>query len=180
MSGKIKKIVRNSILLTLLIVLGKVSIPLSGIPFTLQLLMVFIICLISDVKDSITIILLYIVIGLLGAPIFALGGGFGYIYQPSFGFIVGFLLAPFPIAFIKKTLKIKNRLISFLIATLFSLIIDYIIGFVYALIIFNVKLDYHYSTLYIFEIVILPFIILDIIKCILASFTANRLINILK
>jgi biotin transport system substrate-specific component len=34
---------------------------------------------------------LYLAIGLIGLPIFAQGGGPGYILQPSFGFLVGFI-----------------------------------------------------------------------------------------
>jgi biotin transport system substrate-specific component len=35
--------------------------------------------------------LLYLTIGLIGLPIFAHGGGPGYILQPSFGFLAGFI-----------------------------------------------------------------------------------------
>ena len=35
----------------------------------------------------------YVLIGLVGVPIFALGGGFSYVLQPTFGYLLGFLAA---------------------------------------------------------------------------------------
>ena len=37
--------------------------------------------------------LLYVVLGLVGVPIFAAGGGFGYVFQPTFGFLLGLIPA---------------------------------------------------------------------------------------
>lgn len=33
----------------------------------------------------------YVLLGLVGVPIFALGGGFSYVLQPTFGFLVGLI-----------------------------------------------------------------------------------------
>jgi biotin transport system substrate-specific component len=35
----------------------------------------------------------YVVLGLVGLPIFALGGGLGYVFQPSFGFVLALIPA---------------------------------------------------------------------------------------
>lgn len=35
----------------------------------------------------------YVLIGLVGVPIFALGGGFSYVFQPTFGFLLGLIPA---------------------------------------------------------------------------------------
>ena len=35
----------------------------------------------------------YVLIGLVGIPIFALGGGFSYVFQPTFGFLLGLIPA---------------------------------------------------------------------------------------
>jgi biotin transport system substrate-specific component len=37
-------------------------------------------------------VLVYILLGLLGIPVFAEGGGPGYILQPTFGYLVAFVL----------------------------------------------------------------------------------------
>lgn len=33
----------------------------------------------------------YVVLGLVGLPIFTMGGGLGYVFQPSFGFLLGLI-----------------------------------------------------------------------------------------
>ena len=49
----------------------------------------------------------YVLIGLVGVPIFALGGGFSYIFQPTFGFLLGLIgkLAKRPLTFWRTALS---------------------------------------------------------------------------
>ena len=44
----------------------------------------------------------YVLIGLVGVPIFALGGGFSYIFQPTFGFLLGLIPCAYVIGKIAK------------------------------------------------------------------------------
>ncbi len=44
----------------------------------------------------------YVLLGLVGVPIFALGGGFSYIFQPTFGFLLGLIPAAWVIGSIAK------------------------------------------------------------------------------
>ena len=44
----------------------------------------------------------YVLIGLVGVPIFALGGGFSYIFQPTFGFLLGLIPCAFVIGKLAK------------------------------------------------------------------------------
>jgi biotin transport system substrate-specific component len=37
--------------------------------------------------------LIYVVLGLIGIPVFTKGGGLSYIFEPSFGYLIGFILA---------------------------------------------------------------------------------------
>lgn len=38
---------------------------------------------------------IYMLMGLIGIPVFSRGGGIAYVFQPSFGFILGFILCAF-------------------------------------------------------------------------------------
>lgn len=38
---------------------------------------------------------IYIVLGLMGLPVFAEGGGLAYVLKPSFGYIIGFAIASY-------------------------------------------------------------------------------------
>lgn len=81
---------------------------------------------------SMTAVFFYIVIGLALVPVFGLGGGFDYVLQPTFGYILAFI--PAVIAaniFINKEYSVKNLLN----ATLAAVLTIHILGFVYVLLI---------------------------------------------
>ena len=83
-----------SLFVTLIIVGAFIKIPLPPIPLTLQSLFVLLSGLILGKKLGPLSVLIYIFIGLLGLPIFAGGsGGIGSLMMPSFGFVIGFILA---------------------------------------------------------------------------------------
>ncbi|MFB6232968.1 MAG: biotin transporter BioY [Haloarculaceae archaeon] len=77
-------------------VLAYVSIPVPGVavPFSLQPFAIFFAGLLLGPVWGGFAILVYIVVGLAGAPVFSNGGaGIGYFLGPTGGFLVGFLLA---------------------------------------------------------------------------------------
>ena len=59
---------------------------------------------------GITSILLYIITGLFFIPVFALGGGWRYIFEFGFGYIAGYVIA----AFVAGTMLKKATLIKIL------------------------------------------------------------------
>ena len=67
----------------------------------------------------------YVILGLIGLPIFAAGGGFGYMMSPTFGFLYGMVLASFVIAYFSKNLFNLN-----LLKVTFSILIGSAIIFV--------------------------------------------------
>lgn len=66
---------------------------------------------------------IYVALGLLGLPIFAGGGGLGYIVQPTFGFLLGLI----PMAWITGLLA-RQKNSSFFVAGLVGLVFLYAIG----------------------------------------------------
>lgn len=84
----IATVVLGTVLLTLS---AKVSVPVQPIPVTLQTLAVAIIAASLGWRLAVATVALYIVEGLANLPVFASGGGFDYIFRPSFGFILGYL-----------------------------------------------------------------------------------------
>jgi len=70
---------------------GFIRIPIPYVPLTLQTLMVMFSGLILGGKLGALSQLVYILVGLMGIPIFAHGGGFGYVLQPTFGYLLGFI-----------------------------------------------------------------------------------------
>ena len=67
-----------------------IRIPTPMVPITLQYLFTMLAGLFLGGKLGCLSVCIYIALGLLGLPVFTQGGGPGYIFQPSFGYIIGF------------------------------------------------------------------------------------------
>ena len=76
----------------LLVVCSLISVP-AAVPFTLQTFGVFVILVILGWKKGCSAILLYILLGLIGLPVFSgAKGGPAALFGPTGGYILGFLL----------------------------------------------------------------------------------------
>ncbi len=72
---------------------ANIRIPFPMVPLTLQTVFVLLAGLVMGSKRGSLSMVLYMMLGLLGLPVFAGGGGFQTLLSPSFGFIVGFIPA---------------------------------------------------------------------------------------
>lgn len=89
------KILANIVLIVLgtalLTASAKFRVPLPPVPFTLQTLAVALIAASAGWRIGVATVALYLVEGLAGLPVFANGGGIGYVMSPTFGFLIGYL-----------------------------------------------------------------------------------------
>ena len=140
-------------------IVGMFSIPLgANIKVSLQLLMVFLICLISEsVIDTIIITSLYLLLGLF-LPIYA---GFTVNISPTFGFVISFVVISPIIYFMNKIPKIYPPIRMF-IACLAGLTICYLVGSIYMMLYLEMNF---WVTL---TISVVPYIPFDIAKIVLA------------
>ena len=155
----IRRITKNALLLAMMCVLGMLSIPLgANIKVSLQLLMVFIICLISEsVIDCLVITSLYLLIGLF-LPIYA---GFNAGLSPTFGYVISFVVIS-PVIYFLNKLPIKNDGIRMSIACLSGLIVCYFIGTLFM--VFYLELSLGKTLL----ISVIPYIPFDLAKILIA------------
>lgn len=151
----VKRICKNAVLLALLCIVGMFSIPLgANIKVSLQLVMVFLICLISEsVIDCLIITSLYLVLGLF-LPIYA---GFNAGISPTFGYVISFVVISPVVYFMNKIPKIYPVL-RISLACLAGLIICYFIGTIFMML----YLSWELKTTLIVSVV--PYIPFDLIK----------------
>ena len=72
-----------------------IRVPVPMVPFTLQLTMTTLAGLVLGPRLGAASVGMYVALGLMGLPIFAEGGGIGYIFKPSFGYLVGFIFGAY-------------------------------------------------------------------------------------
>ena len=92
-----------------------IRVPIPYVPLTLQTLMVMFSGLILGGRLGALSQLVYILVGLLGMPIFSQGGGPGYVLQPTFGYLLGFICGAYVIGRFTEKRKTLNRLYLFAI-----------------------------------------------------------------
>lgn len=79
-----------SALFTALISIGAfIKIPIPVVPFTLQFLFTMLAGLLLGGRLGTLSVLVYILLGLVGLPVFTEGGGLAYLLKPTFGYIIG-------------------------------------------------------------------------------------------
>lgn len=158
---------------TALIAIGAfITIPLGPVPFTLQTLFVILAGLYLKPVYAALSAFLYMVIGLIGIPIFAgFSGGFQSIASPSFGFIISFIPMAYVISKIAHGSMDNKKIITGIIV---GNIVNYLIGLLYLKYMLTklngVEVPFKEAV----EIGFIPFIIPSILKIIVAIIIYKR------
>ena len=151
----------------------------GGVPITLQTFFAILAGLILGSRRGALAMIVYMFIGLAGAPVFArFGGGFGSIISPTFGFIVSFILVAFIVG---KIVEKNGKLHGYIIAALVGMTLNYLIGtnwmyFAYKL--WAAAPDaFTYKVAWLWMVPPLP---KDIILAVLAGIFGHRMYKVLK
>lgn len=167
-------------LFTALITIGTfLKVPIPVLPFTLQFLFTNLAGLLLGRRLGAISVAVYIAIGLVGMPVFTQGGGIGYVFQPTFGYIIGFMAGAWLAGFIVE----KSETPSFkriLAASFANLGIVYLFGMVYYYFVANY---YTNSPIGIWSLFLYCFILAipgDIVLCFISTILSKRLIPMVK
>ncbi|XVG95316.1 biotin transporter BioY [Eubacteriales bacterium KG127] len=167
-------------LFTALIAVGAfIKIPMPLLPFTLQTFFTMLACFLLPKQYSALSAGLYLALGLIGLPIFTSGGGIGYVMNPGFGYLVGFVVANYVAGTVKEKLE-KDDILSLVKVGIVNLIVVYAIGLGYWYLLANVFTG---GSLPFWKIFMNGFVVTigsGVIKLILAVILAKRLIPAMK
>ena len=155
----------------LLAICSWISIP-TTVPFTLQTFAVFaILALLGGMRGTIAI-LVYILLGAVGAPVFAgPSGGLGILLGNTGGYIVGFLLTG--LIYWGATKLFKRSLVVEVIALLLGLIACYALGTIWFMIVYARDAE-AIGAMTALSWCVFPFILPDIAKLVLGLVVARR------
>ncbi len=157
-----------SLFCALTVVGAFVKIPIPHIPLTLQTLMVMLAGLVLGSRRGALSQILYVVLGLIGLPIFAQGGGPAYILQPSFGFLLGFCAGAYVIGTIVEMGSKLTTPRTFL-ALIVGQAVIYLLGISYFYFNVNFILNKSMSFSTVLKIGFLVFLPGDILKTAIAA-----------
>ncbi len=151
-----------------------IRIPVPVVPFTLQFLFTMLAGLLLGGRLGAVSVGLYALLGLMGLPIFAEGGGLWYLLKPSFGYIPGFIAASYVTG--KMTEKLEGLSFGKILAANFTgLAIVYASGMIYYYVICNFVINTPIGVWPLFLYCFLLAVPGDLCLCFLAAALAKRL-----
>jgi biotin transport system substrate-specific component len=176
----IREMTFTAMFAALLAICSWISIPLT-VPITLQTFAVFAAIAILGTKCSFTAIAVWILLGAVGAPVFAgFSGGIGVLTGVTGGYILGMLLCPLVVAGVKKLFgKFGETLPVKAVAMLIALVVCYAFGTAWFVILYTRNTG-SMTVLKALQNCVFPFIAVDCIKIALALLVENRLSKVVK
>ena len=153
----------------------KIVLPIGVFEVTVSLQVFFALLagFLLGARNGFLSIVVYLIIGLIGVPVFAHGGGLGYLIKPTFGFLIGFAFAALFAGLLTNREK-KPRFSRLAVAAL--------VGEIYYFIMFNFVLSGTggIGIAKLFSVWFLSTVIPDTVICMLAAVLAYRLVPIMR
>lgn len=167
--SKIKNMTYCSLAAALICVLSPISFPIGAIPVTLSLFAVMLAALVLDFPFSLVSVVLYVVLGAVGLPVFSGGrGGFGVISGATGGYIVGYVFVPTAV-FVWRKVANKFGIFSRVFSCMAGVLACYAAGTVWYS---HVTGTGFFSALLVCA---LPFIPFDVLKAFFAAILSVKL-----
>lgn len=166
--GKLKarQLIFTALFAALTAVAAFLRVPLGPVAVTPQFLITAMAGVMLGAKWGAVSQALYVVLGLVGLPLFTMGGGLGYVLQPTFGFLLGLIAAAAVIGGITKGSASPRRI---LLASLTGLAVLYIIGLPYMALILNGYLHQSIPLGKLLMVGCIPFLPFDGVKILLTA-----------
>ena len=170
--GKTYDMVYIGIFAVLIAVCSWISIP-AAVPFTLQTFGVFMAVEVLGGKRGTMAVLVYILMGAVGIPVFAgFQGGIGVIFNTTGGYIVGFLCSAL-IVWAAESLFGKKPLVR-LLSMAAGLIACYALGTIWFMVVYG-RTTGAVGLMTVLGWCVIPFIIPDLVKIGLAYFISRKI-----
>lgn len=174
------ELAKCAIFVVLMIVSAFIKIPFPLVPLTFQTVVAVLAGLLLGPLYGTAAVGVYIFMGLIGLPVFTSGGGFAYVVQPTFGYILGFAAAAFVAGALcgrGKAAQITLR--GALLASVAGFLVNYIVGVPYFLLIWHFYMHNGgvWQAAVTYNLIYMP---KDLALCLLAGFLAWRVRPLLR
>ncbi|MCR4840523.1 MAG: biotin transporter BioY [Lachnospiraceae bacterium] len=151
-----------ALMAAILCIVGPMSIPIGAVPVSLATFIIYLSAFVLGSKGSSVSVLVYILLGVAGLPVFSGGqGGPAKVLGPTGGYIAGYILLAFISGYVIE--RSKNNLVISFVGMVIATIVLYAFGTVWFVIQAKTSLAYALS------VCVVPFVVFDIIKIIVAE-----------
>ena len=160
---------------------AKINVPTWPVPVTLQSFAVAALAAAFGWRIGVATVVAYLIEGAIGVPVFATGGGVGYIMGPTGGFLLGFI----PMAYVigrAADLGGSSRVVMLFIAMLIADALLFALGFGWLLALGSnaAWLDHNNLVGSAFAKAVQPFLVWDALKMLFAAVTVTGVWSIFK
>lgn len=173
-----KHTVKTMLLIALFAALTAVGaflrVPLGAISFTAQVFFTCMAGVLLGPYAGAASQAVYVLLGLLGAPIFTEGGGLLYFAKPTFGFLLGLIPMAFAVGLAADRLPVQNVRLRLLLACAIGLVVLYAVGLPYLYFVLGGAWSVG-KTLVSGCLIFLPF---DAVKLVCTAFLGARLLKV--
>lgn len=160
----------------LIAVCAWISIPLA-VPFTLQTLGICLASALFGAKRGTLATVIYILIGAIGLPVFSgFKGGIGVLFGSTGGYIIGFIFTALIVGLVADK---TNKLWALIASMVVGVLVCYIFGTVWFAVVYA-KTNEPASLATILGWCVIPFLIPDAVKIVIAGILTNRLKKFIK
>ena len=151
-----------------------ITLPISVVPISFATFGVMATTMILGEKRAIISVVLFVLLGVVGLPVFSgMQGGIGVIAGPTGGYIYSYILMVPVVGIASKCLnKTLSSGMFTMLGCLAAMFVNYLVGTVHFMVVSDVS---EKSFLTVLLTCVLPFVIGDIIKSILSIIIAPRL-----
>lgn len=148
----------------------------SIVPFSLMPLMAMLAGGVLGPRLGALSMVVYILLGLIGVPVFATPpfGGPAYVLQPTFGFLPGFAGSAYVIGMLLRNRK-ESGFFRYFLSMTAGIVVYYLVGLPYLYAILTFYLGKTVSVAQVLTIGFTPFIVLDLVKAVLAAVLARAI-----
>lgn len=149
-----------------------IPIAISPVPITLALFAVYLAGIILGFKRGVLSVVIYLLLGMVGLPIFSgFTGGVQKLAGPTGGYLVGYLLLVFITGLFVE--KFPNKPVLYLVGGILGLLGCYLFGTIWFVI------QYKIGFIEALSMCVIPYIPLDIMKLVLAVIVGYQIRKIL-
>ena len=174
----VRSMARVALMAVVICMCAWITVPFT-VPFTMQTFAVFAALLLLGGRDGTIAIGLYLLLGLVGLPVFSgFRGGFAHLAGPTGGYLIGFLFTGLAHMALEPLTKRSRTAARFALLFL-EHVLCYLVGTLWFVAVFAGR-GQAYGFVSALALCVLPYILPDLVKIGLADFVSRRLGKLIK